>query len=291
MSPIIKPSFEQIAPAFGSSLVAKKFERSNPNKEPFWHFHPEVELVYVKGGNGKRHVGNHISYYQHGDLLLIGANLPHFGFTDRLTGNESETIVQFKEDFLGAEFMALPEILPIKQLFENAKLGIVFTDAAKDHIGGKLERMVDQPPFQKLITMIEVLHELAQTEDYYFLNSETISVEAKATDVHRLNTVFNYVRKHFNHNITLDEIAEQASMTVPAFCRYFKKVANKTFTHFVNEHRIVHATKLLSEGNRNITDICYVCGFNNIAHFNRQFKLITGKSPSAYRKELKTVLK
>ncbi|MEQ8575219.1 MAG: AraC family transcriptional regulator, partial [Fulvivirga sp.] len=122
-----KPKLEQIEPSFGSSLLIQQFEKSSPNKDPFWHFHPEVELVYVKGGNGKRHVGNHISYYQDGDLMLIGSNLPHYGFTDRLTGNESETVLQMKENFLGHDFISLPEIKPIKELIENAKLGIVFT--------------------------------------------------------------------------------------------------------------------------------------------------------------------
>lgn len=126
-----KPTLEQIEPTFGSSVLIKKFEQSRPNKEPFWHFHPEIELVFVRGGNGKRHIGNHISYYQDGDLMLIGSNLPHYGFTDRLTGNESETIIQMREDFPGPVFLNLPEIQSVKQLIENAKLGIVFTGKPK----------------------------------------------------------------------------------------------------------------------------------------------------------------
>ncbi len=48
---------------------------------------------------GKRNIGNHISYYNDGDLIFIGANL-HFGFTDRLTENKSEVVIQVRE-FLG----------------------------------------------------------------------------------------------------------------------------------------------------------------------------------------------
>ncbi len=286
-----KPTLEQIEPSFGTSILISKFEESNPNKEPFWHFHPEVELVYVEGGNGKRHIGNHISYYQNGDLMLIGANLPHYGFTDRLTGNKSETIIQMKEDFLGENFMKLPEIQSIKELIENAKLGIVFRGATKEEIGKELENLMDLPPFERLLSLISILKKMAHSKEYQLLNTEVVSIEAKAADQHRINLVYNFVKKHFQRNIHLEEISAEASMTVPAFCRYFKRISNKTFTHFVNEHRIVHASKLLSEGNLNITDICYACGFNNISHFNRQFKDITGKSPSNYRQELKKVLK
>ncbi|MBK6266651.1 helix-turn-helix domain-containing protein [Marivirga sp. S37H4] len=286
-----KPTLEQIEPSFGSSLLISKFEESNPNKDPFWHFHPEIELVYVEGGNGKRHIGNHISYYQDGDLMLIGANLPHYGFTDRLTGNKSEIIIQMKEDFLGETFLGLPEIQSIKELIENAKLGIVFTGNTKREIGSQLEQLLSLPAFERLISLITILKKLAHSKEYHLLNPEVVSIEAKAVDQHRINIIYDYVKKYFQRNITLEEIAAEASMTVPAFCRYFKRISNKTFTHFVNEHRIVHASKLLSEGNLNITDICYACGFNNISHFNRQFKDITGKSPSDYRKELKKVMR
>ena len=96
------PTLEKINPAFGSSIHISHFNESSltKNKNPNWHVHPEMELVYVNGGNGKRHIGNQLSYYNGGDLILIGANLPHYGFTDRLTGNKAETIIQMKEDFL-----------------------------------------------------------------------------------------------------------------------------------------------------------------------------------------------
>lgn len=285
-----KPKLEQIEPSFGSSLLIQQFAKSSPNKDPFWHFHPEVEMVYVKGGNGKRHVGNHISYYQDGDLMLIGSNLPHYGFTDRLTGNESETVLQMKENFLGNDFINLPEIKPIKELIENAKLGIVFTGETKDKVGAKLANLNKLPALEKLIGLIGILNDMAVSKEYFYLNPEVVSMEANAIDLHRTTLIYDYVRKHFTRNISLDEIADESSMTVPAFCRYFKKLTNKTFTHFVNEHRIVHASKLLTEGLLNITDICFACGFNNISHFNRQFKEITGKSPSEYRKEFKKVL-
>ncbi len=80
------------------------------------------------------------------------------------------------------------------------------------------------------------------------------------------------------------------SMTVPAFCRYFRKTSGKTFIQFVNEYRLVHAAKLLHEKQISITDVCFESGFNNFSHFNKQFKKFTGKSPSVYRNELKVVL-
>jgi AraC-like DNA-binding protein len=73
-------------------------------------------------------------------------------------------------------------------------------------------------------------------------------------------------------------------MSEAAFCRYFKRNTHKTFSQFVNEIRISHATRLLMGKENNITDICYTCGFDNVSYFNRQFKIHQGITPREYRK-------
>ena len=100
-------------------------------------------------------------------------------------------------------------------------------------------------------------------------------MELQAQDNNRINIVFNYVKDHFQEPILLDEVSELVSMTSPSFCRYSKKITNKTFTTFVNEYRLVHASKLLAEKPMSITEICFESGFNNFSHFNKQLQLLT----------------
>ena len=54
----------------------------------------------------------------------------------------------------------------------------------------------------------------------------------------------------------------------------------------MNEIRVGYACRLLTEGQYNITRICYESGFNSISNFNRQFKKIIGKSPTKYLEDL-----
>ena len=129
------------------------------------------------------------------------------------------------------------------------------------------------------------------TLEFKILNAGGFFMETQIQDNNRINIVFNYVKDHFQEQISLDVVAEMASMTVPSFCRYFKKITKKTFTKFVNEYRIVHASKLLAEKPIGITEVCYESGFNNFSHFNKLFKEFTGKSASQYRQELKSVIK
>ena len=119
-----KPTLEKLSPSFGSSILVKQHSEKADKNNAFWHFHPELELIYVNKGQGKTHIGNHLSYFNNSQLILIGANLPHNGFADRLTASGTETIVQFKADFLGTDFTNIPEMANVSALFDRAKKGI-----------------------------------------------------------------------------------------------------------------------------------------------------------------------
>lgn len=285
-----KPTFEAIAPDFGNSFTYQRFNENKMNANSGWHFHPELELVYVNGGSGKRQIGSHVSYFREGDLILIGSNLPHCGFTDKLTGNKSETVIQMKMDFLGNDFFDIPEMKKIQKLLDISKSGIAFHGKTKRRIGEKMEILEYQTDFQRLLSILNILNELGASEEFQVLNAEGFSMETEVKDNDRINIVFNYVKTNYKEDISLDEIADLVSMTVPSFCRYFKKITNKTFVQFVNEYRLVHASKLLAEKPISITEVCFESGFNNFSHFNKSFKAFTGQNPSEYRNQLKAVL-
>lgn len=285
-----KAILEKVDTGFGSSVLVKKHTKFLKTHKASWHFHPELELVYVNNGQGKRHIGNHLSYFNNSQLLLIGPNLPHNGFTDRLTTNGFETLIQFKEDFLGPDFFEIPEMKKIRNLFDRSKKGILFGKEIKQKIGIKIEKLVEKKGFKKVLVFLEILNMLAKTEDYIILNVDGYAFETELQDSTKLDKIYKHINENFKDHISLDEIANIANMTVPAFCRYFKKATGKTFTKLVNEYRVVHATKLLSESKMSITDIAYECGFNNFSHFNKLFKEITEKNASAYRKEMKGLI-
>jgi len=287
----MSPTLEIITPTFGSSFSFSSYIENANCKSDLWHYHPEIELVFVNGGSGKRQIGSHISYYSDGDLVLIGSNLPHCGFTNEQTGNKNETVIQMKPDFLGNDFFNIPEIKNIQYLLSKAKGGIAFGAETKKLIASQIELMANQLPFDRLLSMISILNTLETNNEYTILNADGFSLELQVQDNDRINVVFNYVKDHFQDPILLDTVSNLVSMTTPSFCRYFKKITNKTFTAFVNDYRLVHASKLLAEHSLSITEICFESGFNNFSHFNKSFKAYTGKNASQYRQELKSFLK
>lgn len=284
------PLLERINPSLGSSILVKQFNVTRINKDPFWHLHPEIELVYINGGSGKRHIGNHVSYFSNGDLILIGSNLPHYGFTDRLTQNKMETLIQFKPDILDGSFLKLPELSSIAGLFQKAQKGISFYGETKILVGDQIEKLYYLDPFERLVKLLEILYKLSQSNEGKVLNASGMVLETLVNDHDRLNNIYKYLRSNFQRNIPISEVADIISMTEPSFCRYFKKMTRKTWTQFVNEFRLVHASKLLAETSNSITNICFESGYNNFSHFNKQFKKFSGKSPSEYRKSFKRII-
>lgn len=284
------PVLELIAPSFDQSFTFRRFEEAEPNLKPFWHYHPEIELVYIKSGSAKRHIGNHISQYNNGDLILLGPNLPHYGFTERLLGHRSEIVIQLRPDFLGPSFFSIPEMKGVDQLMDKAASGVVFHGRTKKEIGEHLEDLSVSNTFEKLIGLLKIFRDLASSGDDQVLNTNGPALVYKKQDNDKIGRVHEYVKQHFTEEITLAEISDLVSMEIPSFCRYFKRVTGKTFTEFVNDFRVSYACKLLSDTSLSISEVCFDSGFNNSSHFNRLFKSITGKTPLAYREELDHII-
>ena len=284
-----QPVLEAIEPDVGQSFRYMLFHASDKAQEPIWHYHPEIELVYIKNGKGKRHIGAHISYFTDGDLILIGPNLPHRGFTDRFTNSETEAIIQVKEEVINGASMALPELQSIRELIKRAESGLSFYGKTKDYVGARLEDMQGMNKIERLLALIQIFDYLSSSDEFTELNVDNVSLVVNHMDHERIKLVYDYVRKNYMDPIPLELIAGILNMTIPSFCRYFKKHTHKTFTQYVNEYRIVHACKLLLEEHTSISNIAYDCGFNNFSHFSRCFKKHTNKTPKEYRNILREV--
>lgn len=281
----MKTPIENIQPDEGCSFRLLKHKVTADTYQWNYHYHPEIELVYVFNGIGKRHVGNHLSYYTDGDLVLIGPHLPHSGFGYGSTDIHEEIVLQFRYDFLGEDIWKRPEMSKIDTLLRKSQYGICFYGQTKERIGKMLKEMPKLSPNQRLILLLNIFSDLADSEEYILLNEVSQSFGFNHKDQNRLKNIYEYVEQNFMNTIDINEVASISNLSVPAFCNYFKKMINMTYTDFVNEYRINKACQMLVT-DKSIVDICFENGFSNQSYFSKVFKKVKGKSPMTFRKEL-----
>jgi YesN/AraC family two-component response regulator len=119
--------------------------------------------------------------------------------------------------------------------------------------------------------------------------SQSEKGSGKGLSVHSVNFshAFRYIEKNLSHEITLDDIAKEANLSKYHFCRLFKKRVGMTPLRFATFMRIEKAKELLKKDDHNISTAAATVGFNDISSFIKQFKRLTGMTPSSYRKSLK----
>lgn len=263
----------------------KSFRLFTPSLKNFfyWHYHPEIELVYVEATAGIRHVGQHVSDYVESDLVLIGPNIPHLNFDYGLKTEYRQIVIQLKQDFLGDAFAHTPEFAAMRQLFSRAAMGISFAGETKTEVSQLLTRMQQLTGFAQLLCLVDILNKLAVSGQYTLLNTFDTSVRSFLQDKVRISSVYEYIHAQYNRHPDVNEIAAKVHLSTAAFCRYFKKQTRLTFTEFVNQYRINQAKTLLLH-DRPVAETAYAVGFENVPHFNKVFRKITGENPTAFRK-------
>ena len=90
---------------------------------------------------------------------------------------------------------------------------------------------------------------------------------------------------HYIHTIFLDDIAAEVGMNRSAFCSYFKRCKGMTFSQYVTQYRLNTACELLKHSQKQVSEICFTVGFNDLPHFVRVFTNTLGMSPSKYRRQ------
>jgi len=266
-------------------------QNKGPNFYNQWHFHPEIELIYVHKGRGTRFIGNNVSRFEPNELTLIGSNLDHMWRCDPeyfLKGSKliaEVTVIYFHHDFLGDRFFNSPELKSINSLLEKAKQGIKITGNTKHQVKDLIAKLADASGLERIVTLLAILEKIAQTKEKHIINAAYQPIKFEEAEANRLNQIFHHTLTNFQKKITLTEIASVANLSPKAFCRYFKSKTRKTYYNFLLEVRIAHACNLL-EKDMTIYEVCYECGFNNLSNFNRYFKKIMNKAPFEYRRSL-----
>lgn len=255
-----------------------------------WHYHAHYEVVLVTQSTGKRMVGDNIGFFGPEDLVFLGSKLPHLWlndkvYLDRQANRPADAIViHFTEDFLGKDFMSIPEMQDFKKFLALSDRGMVINGNTRKEVSALMKQMPEMSGLERLSTLFQIFNLLAKTKEMELLASPRYVANLSCDVSNRFKNLINFIMQNFDKDITLADVAEYSHMGVTAFCNFFREQFRCTFVEYLTSVRIGHACKLLSESDRNVVEIAFESGFNNLANFNRQFKKLKNMTPSDYRK-------
>ena len=281
-----KPHLLKIIPPLENSIVVKGDDIAWNNP---WHYHPEIEILYCVKGRGTNFIGNSIRNIEEGDLLLLGKNLPHTRQRDKVYYQENplerpeSIVIQFRDDFLGEHFFNLKGFSHIRELLNLAALGLKFYGPTQSLVVERLERIKGMNTTSSILELLAILDVLARSDEFVKLNSVNYVVDAHEKSSQKINKVYHYTIENFRERITLEQVSSLTNHSPAAFCRYFKTRTRKSYFQYLNEIRIAYACELLREGNKDVTQVCFASGFNNLSNFHKQFKKVMKLTPSEYR--------
>ncbi|WP_443647903.1 AraC family transcriptional regulator [Barnesiella intestinihominis] len=255
------------------------------------HFHSDFELNLVLWDFGRRIVGDSIESFEEVDLVLTGPNVPHKWEGNNVESNHVITI-QFHEQLLTFPILQKRMFSSIKDMLEKSKRGIQFTENKNSDIVKRIIAMTQMTGFNVCLEFFALLYDLSTNPRQRILASGTFDNDSILRDSksRRIAKINEYINNNYMNPIKLCDIAQLVSMSDSALSHFFKKRTNRNIVDYINDIRISNATKMLFETTNSISEIAFLCGFNNISNFNRIFKKNKGKTPSEYRESIQKIM-
>jgi AraC-like DNA-binding protein len=280
----MKPIYERLVGCPDEGFIVKEVHGDACNC--LWHCHAEIELILTLRSQGYRIVGDSIQSLTPGDLVLLGANLPHaYQHTDRLSDHPQPAhcvLLQFDER-LWSHFFELPAMSSAGRLLRRAANGLHVTGAARQKVAVTLQEMLVLRGLRRITAFLTILDILGQSRSCKPIASPGFTSVLNPHDQERISIICQFIDENYHRLLRIGEVAKLAHMSEGAFSRFFHSHIGKTFPAFLNDLRVGRACRLLAETDMSITEIALSCGYRNISNFNRQFLDLRQISPSEFR--------
>lgn len=281
----MKPYLERLPAIPGASW--SMLNRQLDDAIPFeWHHHPEYELTLTLNSRGQRFIGDHVGRYDDGDLVLIGPNLPHtWASRDRPDPAQPHValVMWFRHDWAVRLSEGFVELAPIAQLLARAGAGLSFGTDVAQRLRPRIAALFEAPAPERLLALIDILMTLADDAGARPLASAPVGRGASGDDGQRIDRVLTHIHTHYARGVGNEELASIAALSLSGLHRLFVRHTRTGIADYVMRLRIGDACARLSGGNQPIQHIAEAVGYNALANFNRQFKVLRGMTPSQYR--------
>lgn len=281
----MKPYLEHIATPKDCSWVL--FDRQLESIPFEWHYNSEYELTLTLHSRGQRFVGDNLSLYDHGDLVLIGPKIPHTWCSggEVVAGRKHQALVLwFSDAFVKGMVEPHIELQPILKLLERSARALTFSEETRRCVQPLICAMLEQKAGERLLALVRVLLILAADEESEYLTSAANQTESfPGVTEERIGRVIRHLHEHYREGLSIAGLSRVAGLSRSSLHRLFKLQTGMTVSAYATQLRIGNACALLLNSERPIALIAEEVGYRNLANFNRQFKGLKRKTPREFR--------
>lgn len=257
-----------------------------------WHYHQAYELSFITEGSGKRIVGDSTETFNPGDLIFIGPRIPHVwisGDQKRVmhSGRTLESVYMlFNHEILPSSLLSLPEMAHVKKALQFSERGMKIEGDTLNRVSEIMLQLPYLDRLKRLMYFYEIMDIIGQSQSFTFLTSELYHARKLRTSNDRVNQIHEYLMNNYHEEVNLNHIADMVHMAPGSICRLFKAETGLTIFEYLNKMKVDLSIQLLLHTRQTILEISYDCGFNNLSHYNKQFRKFTGRTPSLFREEM-----
>ncbi len=252
------------------------------------HWHDEMEILYVKKGQGIVTV-DFITYdMDPGDILVILPGQLHSIEQKETCSMEYENIIfqldmlfPRQEDLCVSEYF-LPLLQRQLEIPVYLSRGWDFYEQAAACLDQADRLCGSRPPAYQLSVKAQLF------QFFYVLFSCCTPVQAdqapvKSRSLDKTKLILKYIETHYAENLTIKEMAEACGFSQSHFMKFFKASFGTSFISYLREYRLNVASRLLLSSSGPVLNIAQETGFDNLSYFNRSFKAMFGVTPRQFR--------
>ena len=251
-----------------------------------WHWHTELEFVYIESGTVTFWIGEKQFTLPEGNGVFINSKILHRFYSPTEAAIPNFVCMPFfiaaQDSFIYHKYVSpvISSSLTFQIFHANISWQATALSIIKQIIAAQDFTSSSELATSYLLQMLWL--EIYENADIKYTKDH---INESASSQARLQLMMQYIHQNYIRDISLEDIAEHAKISKSTVLNLFHRYLHITPITYLINYRLNEAAHLLSKTEKKINTIAYETGFNNVDYFCRLFKRHYQLTPTEYRKK------